>query len=107
MWVRGIPEGQLYGYRLDGPCQPAVGHRFNPHRLLLDPFARAIAGTGNWDFSAARGYDSSGPDGVFLGILTNGRITSDNVGPHDDLLPEFPFLEAPHEDRSAQRMVAA
>jgi hypothetical protein len=42
----------------------------------------------------------------FLGILTNGRITSDNVGPHQDLLSEFPFLGAPHEDRSAQQVTA-
>jgi isoamylase len=59
VWVRGIPPGQLYGYRIEGPYQPEQGHRFNPHKLLLDPFARAIAGIENWDFSAARGYDSS------------------------------------------------
>ena len=38
---------------------PEEGHRFNPHKLLLDPYARAIAGVKDWDFSAARGYDSS------------------------------------------------
>jgi len=59
IWVRGIDVGQLYGYRIDGPYQPEEGHRFNPHKLLLDPYARAIAGVRNWDFSAARGYDSS------------------------------------------------
>ncbi len=51
--------GQLYGYRIEGPYQPEEGHRFNPHKLLLDPYARAIAGVKDWDFSAARGYDSS------------------------------------------------
>jgi len=59
VWVRGIPPGQLYGYRIDGPYQPEEGHRFNPHKLLLDPFARAIAGVRDWNFRAARGYDSS------------------------------------------------
>jgi isoamylase len=59
VWLRGIPEGQLYGYRVEGPYQPEQGHRFNPHKLLLDPFARAIAGIKNWDFSASHGYDSS------------------------------------------------
>jgi isoamylase len=59
VWVRGIPVGQLYGYRIEGPYQPEEGHRFNPHKLLLDPYARAIAGVRNWDFVAARGYDSS------------------------------------------------
>jgi isoamylase len=59
VWVRGIPAGQLYGYRVEGPHLPEEGHRFNPHKLLLDPYARAIAGVENWDFVAARGYDSS------------------------------------------------
>jgi isoamylase len=74
IWVRGIPAGQLYGYRVDGPYQPEEGQRFNPHKLLLDPYARAIAGVENWDFSAARGYDS-------LGKLTDLSIsTVDNAG---------------------------
>jgi isoamylase len=59
VWVRGIPVGQLYGYRIDGPYQPDEGHRFNPNKLLLDPYARATAGVVDWDFSAARGYDPS------------------------------------------------
>jgi len=59
VWVRGIAPGQLYGYRIEGPYQPEEGHRFNPRRLLLDPYARAIAGVKDWDFIAARGYDSS------------------------------------------------
>ena len=59
VWVRGIPPGQLYGFRIEGPYLPEQGHRFNPHKLLLDPFARAIAGVKDWDFLAARGYDSS------------------------------------------------
>ncbi len=58
VWLRGIAAGQLYGYRIDGPYQPEQGNRFNPHKLLLDPYTRAIAGVKDWDFSAARGYDS-------------------------------------------------
>jgi len=59
VWVPAIPTGQLYGYRIEGPYRPEEGHRFNPHKLLLDPYARAVAGVENWDFLAARGYDSS------------------------------------------------
>src|SRR5580693_10019799 len=59
VWVRGIAVGQLYGYRIEGPYQPEEGLRFNPHKLLLDPYARAIAGVADSDFLAARGYDSS------------------------------------------------
>jgi isoamylase len=59
VWIRGIPAGQLYGYRVEGPYQPEKGYRFNPQKLLLDPFATATTGAENWDFPAARGYDSS------------------------------------------------
>ena len=37
---------------------PEQGHRFNGNKLLLDPFANAIAGVRDWNFSAAQGYDS-------------------------------------------------
>ncbi len=59
VWVSGIRHGQLYGYRVDGPHQPWIGHRFNFHKLLLDPCAKALSGTSGWDFEAARGYDPS------------------------------------------------
>ena len=42
VWHCYLPEarpGQLYGYRVHGPYQPQQGHRFNPHKLLLDPYA--------------------------------------------------------------------
>src|SRR5579863_58816 len=62
VWHGYLPEarpGQLYGYRIEGPYAPEKGHRFNPHKLLLDPYATAIACVENWDLSAARGYDPS------------------------------------------------
>jgi len=40
--------GQLYGYRVHGPYDPENGHRFNPSKLLIDPYAKAIAGTVQW-----------------------------------------------------------
>lgn len=61
VWLRGIPLGQLYGYRIDGPYQPEQGHRFNARKLLLDPFAVALAGVPDWNFDKARGYDSASP----------------------------------------------
>jgi glycogen operon protein len=51
VWHCFIPEmkaGQLYGYRVYGPYDPANGHRFNPAKLLLDPYAKAIAGEVAW-----------------------------------------------------------
>jgi glycogen operon protein len=51
VWHCYLPEarpGQLYGYRVHGPFDPARGHRFNPHKLLLDPYAKSISGTIAW-----------------------------------------------------------
>ncbi|OLT16392.1 glycogen debranching enzyme GlgX [Serinicoccus sp. CUA-874] len=47
VWHGYIPNcqpGQRYGFRVHGPYEPSEGHRFNPHKLLLDPYAKAIAG---------------------------------------------------------------
>lgn len=49
IYVSGIKPGQLYGYRVDGPYDPAQGHRFNPHKLLIDPYAKAISGVVQWN----------------------------------------------------------
>jgi glycogen operon protein len=62
VWVKGIGPGQLYAYRVDGPYKPSEGHRFNFNKLLLDPFATAIAQVPPWDFASARGYDPSAPE---------------------------------------------
>jgi glycogen operon protein len=43
--VPGVPRGQLYGFRVDGPWDPVHGRRFNPAKLLLDPYARAVSGS--------------------------------------------------------------
>jgi glycogen operon protein len=48
-YLPGVKLGQLYGYRVHGPYEPERGHRFNPAKLLIDPYARAIAGSLNWD----------------------------------------------------------
>jgi isoamylase len=61
IWVQGIESGQLYGYRVDGPYQPTEGHRFNHHKLLLDPFATAISRLPNWNFDGAHGFDLLAP----------------------------------------------
>ena len=42
--VSGVGEGQHYGYRVHGPYRPELGHRFNPAKLLLDPYARLLTG---------------------------------------------------------------
>ncbi len=52
VWHVYLPEarpGLLYGYRVHGPYEPEAGHRFNPAKLVIDPYAKAIAGTIRWD----------------------------------------------------------
>ena len=58
VWHTYLPEvrpGQLYGFRVHGPYEPADGLRFNPAKLLLDPYAKAIAGSIQWS-NALFGY---------------------------------------------------
>lgn len=54
-YIPGIQPGQLYGYRVHGPFEPENGHRFNPNKLLIDPYAKAIAGVIGWN-DAVFGY---------------------------------------------------
>jgi isoamylase len=61
--VEGLGPGALYAYRVEGPYQPQMGHRFNPHKVLVDPYAKALHG----DFDFAHGnlfpYDRTSPHG--------------------------------------------
>jgi len=54
-YLPGLWPGQHYGYRVHGPYAPHEGHRFNHHKLLIDPYARSIAGTIEWS-DAMFGY---------------------------------------------------
>ena len=58
IWHAYLPDarpGQLYGYRVHGPYEPEAGHRFNPNKLLIDPYAKALAGEIEWN-DALFGY---------------------------------------------------
>ncbi len=58
IWHCYLPDvrpGQLYGYRVHGPYEPHEGHRFNPNKLLIDPYAKALSGEIRWD-DAVYGY---------------------------------------------------
>lgn len=63
IWHGYLPQvrpGQLYGYRVHGPYDPAQGHRFNPNKLLLDPYALELQGNNRWH-DAAFGYKIGHP----------------------------------------------
>ena len=71
MWHAYLPgcvPGTLYGYRVHGPYDPEQGHRFNPNKLLLDPYARSLQGRLSWDDSVY-GY-RRGDDELDLGFDT-------------------------------------
>ncbi|MBV9437125.1 MAG: glycogen debranching protein GlgX, partial [Acidobacteria bacterium] len=60
-YLADIHPGTFYGFRVYGPYQPDAGHRFNPNKLLLDPYARAHAGELKWD-PALFGYQLESQD---------------------------------------------
>jgi glycogen operon protein len=64
VWHAYLPDvrpGQLYGYRVEGPYEPGAGHRFNPAKLVIDPYAKAIARAARWD-DALFGYAIGQPE---------------------------------------------
>jgi len=48
-YLPGVGPGQRYGFRVHGPYAPREGHRFNPHKLLIDPYAKSIEGKVRWN----------------------------------------------------------
>ena len=64
IWHIYLPEarpGLLYGYRVHGPYEPAAGHRFNPSKLLIDPYAKCLTGDVQWS-EAMFGYRIGDPN---------------------------------------------
>ncbi|MCL2802029.1 MAG: glycogen debranching protein GlgX [Treponema sp.] len=60
-FIRGLTAGTCYLYRADGPYFPEKGQRFNPHKTLLDPYAKALTDISNWDYGKCAGYDPDKP----------------------------------------------
>ena len=94
-YLPGIQPGQLYGYRVHGPFEPENGHRFNPHKVLIDPYARAISGTIHWH-DALFGYQVGKDD---LGYSTTdsaayvpkGVVVDDRFDWGGDKAPKIPY----------------
>ncbi|NEX47199.1 glycogen debranching protein GlgX [Pseudotabrizicola algicola] len=63
-YLPGLAPGQAYGYRVHGAYAPEEGHRFNPNKLLLDPYARQLTGAIDWDDSLF-GYEIGTDDLTF------------------------------------------
>ncbi len=102
VWHAYLPEirpGQLYGYRVHGPYRPDQGHRFNPHKLLIDPYARALVGPPKWS-DAHFGYRVNGPR-EDLGfdrrdsarVMSKCRVVDDAFTWGNDRPPQVPWPE--------------
>ena len=96
-YLPGVVEGQLYGYRVHGPYEPANGHRYNANKLLLDPYARKLSGSLRWS-DALFGYRMHSPrgdlsfdrrDSAFA--MPKGVVTVDRFDWGDDRHPRTPW----------------
>ena len=104
-WLPGVKLGQIYGYRVHGPFDPEHGDRFNPAKLLIDPYAKAVAGALNWD-APVFGYKLGDPEqdlsndenddawGVPKSVVTTSHFDWENDRPpltplHDSVLYEL------------------
>ena len=102
VWHGYLPDvrpGQLYGYRVSGPYEPSRGHRFNPHKLLIDPYAKALVGDLKWH-DACHGYRVGSPredfsfdrrDSAFVMPKCQVVDTAHTWG--DDIRPRRPWAE--------------
>src|SRR5436305_12119053 len=62
IYLPGIGPGQRYAYRVHGPYDPARGMRFNPNKLLIDPYAKAIDGSVDWKAANTLPYTPGGDE---------------------------------------------
>jgi glycogen operon protein len=94
-YLPGIKPGQLYGYRVHGPFEPENGHRFNPNKVLIDPYAKAISGTVQWHNSLF-GYQIGKDDLSFnpadsAPYIPKGVVVDDRFDWDGDRAPKIPY----------------
>jgi glycogen operon protein len=102
IWHGYLPDampGLLYGYRVHGPYEPERGHRFNPHKLLIDPYAKQLSGPLKWG-DAVFGYriNSHRADLTFdrrdsAALMPKGVVVEDTFNWSNDQRPCVPWAE--------------
>ena len=75
-YLPGVGPGQRYAYRVHGPYAPHEGHRFNPCKLLIDPYAKAIEGAVDWDAANALPYVPASGDALATADLQRDETDS-------------------------------
>jgi len=100
IYIPDLKPGQLYGFRVYGPYEPEKGHRFNPNKLLVDPYAKAIAGTIDWNDSLF-GYEVGNPQEDLSFSKTNSApfipkavVIDHNFDWGDDKSPSIPYYRS-------------
>ena len=98
-YLRGAAPGTLYGWRVHGPYAPEQGLRFNPHKLLLDPYAKAIVGNLKWS-SAHYAYDLEDDDDDLsfnsedsAGLMPKNMVVDESFDWGDDKPPAVPWRD--------------
>ena len=94
--VAGLAPGQRYGLRAYGPFAPAAGHRFNPAKLLVDPFARALDRPFTWHpgLAGARADDPGAPETTDSAALVPKAILTAPAAPQHPLVPVREWAES-------------
>ncbi|MDX6700122.1 MAG: isoamylase, partial [Baekduia sp.] len=103
-YLPGVGPGQRYAYRIHGPYEPHNGHRFNPNKLLIDPYAKAIDGTIDWDAANALPYtppegevtddaDLEFDDEDSAPAIPKGVVVDPSFNWEDDKPPRIPWTE--------------
>ncbi len=105
-YLPGIGPGQRYGYRVHGPYAPHDGHRFNPNKLLIDPYAKAIEGVVDWEHDTnilpyvppdsledAEEADLEMDDEDDSGAVPKSVVIDDGFDWEGDRLPQTPFAD--------------
>ncbi len=99
VWHAFLPDaraGSIYGYRVHGPYEPDQGHRFNPHKLLLDPYAKAIVGNLEWDpavfgYQMEKGDDTTFDDRDSAPFMPRSRVIDPAFTWGHDRPPDIPW----------------
>jgi glycogen operon protein len=99
-YLPGIGPGQRYGYRVHGAWAPEQGHRFNPDKLLIDPYAKAIDGAVSWGNGNVLPYvpgsddaDLERDDEDDAGAIPKSVVIDEAFDWQDDRPPERPWHE--------------
>ena len=96
VYLPGIGPGQRYGYRVHGRWDPAEGHRFNPAKLLVDPYAKAIEGSVDWSgplFGHQPDMPSKACDLDSAGHVPRSVVVDTSFDWGDDAPPETPWYQ--------------